>query len=34
MLVLKKIRTKMIKNLTVFPGNSTKFDNVVVKWSN
>jgi len=25
-----KIRTKMIKILTMFPGNGTKFDNVVV----
>ena len=25
-----KIRTKMIKILTVFPGNGAKFDNVVV----
>jgi len=28
--IKKKIRTTMIKILTVFPGNDAKFDNAVV----
>jgi len=32
--IKRKIRTKMIKILTVFPSNGAKFDNIVVKRSN